>query len=150
MTRTGFGRAMIVVLLLGAVLVASGILPVSAHITTVKHTWKEHFKPKVEALIDDTAPWAVVASNGTLVRGAGATGASKPATGTYVVTFSRDISACSYTATSLDTASGSSAIYARVEVGAANGLTASQVRVGLINTSTATLSDFGFSLQLRC
>lgn len=94
--------------------------------------------------------WAVVNANGTLARGSGATGATKPATGTYVVTFDRDISACSYTATSWDSASGASSVYARIETGAGNSLTSSQVRIGIINTTSATLVDFGSSLQVMC
>jgi hypothetical protein len=41
---------------------------------------------------------AVVAANGTLVRGTGATAASNTFTGNYVVTFDRDVSACVFVA----------------------------------------------------
>ena len=149
MTRTMIGRLAIVTVLLAAVMAGAVTRPASAHIGGVSHTWT-HFEPKVEAMFSDGFPWAAVSSAGVLVRGRGAGSASKSATGTYVVTFSRDISSCSYTATSCDTASGSTAVYARVEVGAANSLTPNQVRVGMINTTTSALVDFGFSLQLMC
>lgn len=47
-----------------------------------------------------TALWAVVASNGSLVRGSGVTAASQPfGTGTYQVEFNRDVSGCAYAVT---------------------------------------------------
>jgi hypothetical protein len=149
MTRSIIGRLAIVAVLLAGVMASAAVLPASAHISGVAHTWS-HFKPKVETMLSDRSPWAVVGSSGALVRGSGAGSSTKAGTGTYVVTFSRDISSCSYTATSLDTASGSSAVYARIEVGAANSLSPNQIRVGIVNTSTASLVDFGFSLQVMC
>lgn len=149
MTRTIIGRLAIVTILLAAVIAGAVMLPASAHVTGVSHTWS-HFKPKVETMLSDGFAWAAVDSAGALVRGSGAGSATKSSTGTYTVTFGRDISSCSYTATSWDTASGSAAVYARIEVGAANSLSPNQVRVGMISTTTGTLVDFGFSLQVMC
>jgi hypothetical protein len=43
--------------------------------------------------------WASVTSDGTLLRGRGATATNRqPNTNTYIVTFNRDVSQCSYTA----------------------------------------------------
>lgn len=147
--RPIIGRLAIVTVLLAAVMAVAAVFPASAHVGSISHTWK-HFEPKVEAMLSDGFAWAAVDSTGAHVRGSGAGSATKTATGTYTVTFGRDISSCSYTATSWDTASGSSAVYARIEVGAANSLSANQVRVGMISASAATLVDFGFSLQVMC
>lgn len=49
---------------------------------------------------------AVVANDGTVVRGAGVTGASSLSTGDYEVDFNRDVSACTYPASIGDTGAG--------------------------------------------
>lgn len=50
---------------------------------------------------------ATVDSNGTIVRGAGATGGSYVGTGTYEVDFDRDVSGCTYASTVGPSDSGS-------------------------------------------
>jgi hypothetical protein len=47
----------------------------------------------------DAPLWAVVNSNGTLVRGVSVTQTSRIDTGDYRVTFNRDVSGCAYAAT---------------------------------------------------
>jgi hypothetical protein len=48
-----------------------------------------------------TALWAEVSKTASLIKGSGATGASEPfGEGTYQVDFNRDVSACTYQATS--------------------------------------------------
>ena len=143
-------RLALSLLLLAVLAVTAMAIPVSAHVTSnVGHTWT-HIEPKVQTLLANRFPWALVGPTGALIRGNGAASVTKPGTGTYVVTFSRDISTCSYSATSVDTVSGSSPVYARLEVGALNSLSANQVRVGIINSTSTTLVDFGFSLQVMC
>lgn len=46
-----------------------------------------------------TKLWAVVRLDGTLARGSQATGSARTAAGTFVVTFDRNVSSCSYLAT---------------------------------------------------
>ena len=46
-----------------------------------------------------TALWAVVDPAGVLVRNKGVSSASRTGTGTYIVTFNQDVTACSYQAT---------------------------------------------------
>lgn len=43
--------------------------------------------------------WAVISSNGSLVRGAGVTRTSRPRAGAYHVIFNRDVRRCGYLAT---------------------------------------------------
>lgn len=52
-----------------------------------------------------TKLWAVVASNGSLSRGSGATASARTGTGVYRVTFNQSVTACAYIASLGDTGS---------------------------------------------
>lgn len=52
-----------------------------------------------------TKLWAVVASNGSLSRGSGATASTRTGTGVYRVTFNQTVTACAYIASLGDTGS---------------------------------------------
>jgi hypothetical protein len=92
--------------------------------------------------------WAVVNSDGTLARGFHAASATHLATGTYQVTFDRDVTACAYTATiGLSGTSGSSSPGEITVVG----------RAGIPNAlfiqtfdSAGALSDRGFHVHTNC
>jgi hypothetical protein len=63
--------------------------------------------------------WAIVAANGTLVRGVRATSSTRLAPGNYEVVFNRNVSECVYQATISDSTSGSE-IGAQPRTGNAN------------------------------
>jgi hypothetical protein len=93
--------------------------------------------------------WAVVASDGTLLRGKGATGVTVGGGG-YFVRFNRNISACAYTATvgALNTAytdPGEAQAFHSTGAGHATG----DVYVAMSDTDTGALSR-GFSLVVTC
>jgi hypothetical protein len=85
--------------------------------------------------------FAAVADGGTLLAGKGATGATKAGDAT-TVTFGRDVSKCSYTAT----ANGATAQALAVQSGGATGTGATQVVV----TEDAAAPAVAFHLQVIC
>jgi hypothetical protein len=94
-------RAKRICLVLSALLaIAAAVAPPlsSRAAETIPHT------PAAGAIVTPTLGMALLAayvnSDGTLARGAGATGATEIATGFYEVDFNRDVSACFYSATS--------------------------------------------------
>jgi hypothetical protein len=95
--------------------------------------------------------WAVVSSAGTLVRGHNATAAVRLNTGSYSVTFGRNITHCAYVATAGDTGAG--AVSGPVEVTTAlrAGTTnAVFVQTFVESTTAATLTDEPFHLAVQC
>ena len=92
--------------------------------------------------------YAVVDADGTLARGRGAVSATNLGAGAYIVTFSKNVRACSYTATvGLSGASGVSAPGFITTVGAA----ASEMGVFLTtHDTTGASSNLGFHLQVEC
>jgi hypothetical protein len=103
-------------IVLGIVTVTAGALvasPVIAAAPLTKAKVKKivkklaYTKKQADALFLDTTEgdgryvrrlWAEVSDAGTLVRGSGATAASRPLTGSYLVRFDRDVTQCSYVA----------------------------------------------------
>ncbi|HEX6132187.1 MAG TPA: hypothetical protein VF044_10675 [Actinomycetota bacterium] len=104
MTDEGRGRrrvrgALAVALLAGVVIGALQLTPVGAHVSgTVAHLWRDHIRPKTDAryVRDNELLWAVVAPDGSLVRGSNVTSSAKLDPGTYEVVFARDVSGCAY------------------------------------------------------
>jgi hypothetical protein len=94
-----------------------------------------------------TALWAVVDSNGTLVRNRNATSAQKIGTGQYQVIFNQDVTGCSYQATS----GGPTLSVFAADVGVGQ-LTAvpGGVRVNIFNISGAAAIDTAFNLAVFC
>ncbi len=88
-------RLAFAVLVLMAIAGLAAVFPASAHPGSVNHTWG-HLKPKVVNM----HPWAVVDADGSLVDGSGVASTSQAGQGAYDVDFERDISNCSFVATS--------------------------------------------------
>jgi hypothetical protein len=87
---------------------------------------------------------AIVDYQGTLVSGAGATAASRTSQGQYTVTFERDVSACSFAATST---------FQSEMIGASADSAANVARVYStfpMNGGGASASDSGFNLLVFC
>jgi hypothetical protein len=93
--------------------------------------------------------WAVVNSAGTLVRGAGATGASHLSTGTYQVNFSSNQTACAYVATVGDTGAGAVTQPAIATVASRNG-NSKALYIQTYDQSTGNLTDLPFHVQTFC
>ena len=91
--------------------------------------------------------WAVVNADGTLERGKGVIGTSKPGTGDYRVTFNRDVAGCAYSATLDEAAAGEISVFKK-EVGG-DETTPQQVAVATRN-SASTLVDKPFHLIVHC
>jgi len=85
--------------------------------------------------------WAVVGSNGTLVRSNGVTSSSRISTGNYLVTFDRDVSNCAYV--------GGNNIVVRGTVGA-NSAGGSIVEVDTLLAGTTDVVDIPFQLIVAC
>ena len=85
--------------------------------------------------------WAVVGSNGTLVRSNGVTSSSRISTGNYLVTFDRDVSNCAYV--------GGNNIGVRGTVGA-NSAGGSIVEVDTLLAGTTDVVDIPFQLIVAC
>ncbi len=115
--------------------------------------YAEARKRRRRALLPPTSPsppttlWAVVDADGTLVRGSGAVGSEKRATGFYLVTFNRDVSGCAYVASIGDVFGG--------EIGASETVPPpyetlnTQVWVQSHN-STGAMLDKRFHLVVNC
>lgn len=91
--------------------------------------------------------YAVVDSTGTLARGAKVDSVTRVGTGTYEVTFTRDVDGCSWDATVGDPADGSPTI-AFPTVALATGTT-DTVRVQAFSDAGGNV-DSGFHLQVDC
>jgi hypothetical protein len=91
--------------------------------------------------------WAVVGSNGNLVRGNGVVGAGHLGqTGAYVVQFNRSVSGCAYTATTSNGSAGPTG----VDEGTDHpGFLAQQVIVFTVSTN-GTNADLPFHLIVAC
>jgi hypothetical protein len=85
--------------------------------------------------------WAHVSSAGALVRGRGATGATKTGVGGYRVAFSRDVSACGYTATQFEAVG---------PVGVGPALGAPTEVFVVTQTSGGGGADRAFMIQVTC
>jgi hypothetical protein len=94
-----------------------------------------------------TRLWAVVAADGTLVRGRGAVAASRLAVGTYEISFEQPVSACALLATLA--APEGAAGGATGQVGAAVGEPQTLVRTET-ETSSGTNADRGFHVTALC
>ena len=98
--------------------------------------------------------WAKVGGGTTtsLIRGRGATTASRLAAGQYLVTFSQSITACGWTATVNDNDAGVAPnLYASVERNSA--ADANTLRVRVFNdagTTVDTAQDDGFTVTVTC
>ncbi|MDQ3963713.1 MAG: hypothetical protein M3277_07380 [Actinomycetota bacterium] len=77
---------LVVGILVGALLVT----PVTAHVGGWAHNWKKHIRPKADTRYVRPLT-AFVNSSGFLARGTGATSSSKVDSGVYEVVFDRDI-----------------------------------------------------------
>jgi hypothetical protein len=91
--------------------------------------------------------WAVVDDAGVLSRKSGATASSKPATGEYEVVFSRDVTACAYSATigapdATEPAAG--------EIGASRRSGNANAVSVVTRTSTGVKADRAFHLTVNC
>jgi hypothetical protein len=88
----------------------------------------------------------VVGANGSLIRGSGATGASRSSEGLYVVTFDRDVTECFYSATFTN-------IIGLLNPGRtlqANTFNGNGVRVRLLRAADDTVVDADFQLIVFC
>jgi hypothetical protein len=90
---------------------------------------------------------AVVQSDGTLVRGKGATDASKLSTGKYEVDFGRKVSNCAYVATIGDPSTG---VAPSGEITVATRSGNPDAVFVETNNSSGTTSDRPFHLQVSC
>ncbi len=96
--------------------------------------------------------WALIdgdVGSATVVRTRGATGASSPGTGRYVVTFDRDISTCGIQAT-LGDATGASGAPGEISADQPSG---SSVEINTYDSAGAaanTLASNGFQVQVTC
>lgn len=98
--------------------------------------------------------WAKVdgGTSTSLIRGRGATTASRLAAGQYLVTFSQSITACGWTATVNDNDAGVAPnLYASVERNSAADANTLRVRVfNNAGTTVDTAQDDGFTLTVTC
>jgi hypothetical protein len=92
--------------------------------------------------------FAVVDSNGTLVRGSGAQGAVRNSTGTYTVVFAHTVKNCVFTATTGLTGSVGDPPNGFVTIAGANG-NIKGVYVATFDASGAP-ADLAFHLNVRC
>jgi hypothetical protein len=91
---------------------------------------------------------AVISAAGAVVRGRGATSASKTGEGQYQVVFDTDVRNCTYFATLGDTAAGAPAA-GEIAVGSAAG-NANGVLVVSRDSAGATMVDRSFHLTVSC
>ena len=121
---------------------------VAAHDGSLAHLARRHFHTKAaanERFV--TGRWAVVDSNGTLVRGNKVVSATRTGEGAYQVTFNRDVSACAYSVTPL---AENGAFPIRTAAASTGGFRpADAVGVAIISSAGAFL-DGGFSLIVTC
>jgi hypothetical protein len=105
--------------------------------------------PKGDKGDSATGLWAVVDSNGTLIRNKGAASALKIATGMYQVVFNQDVTGCSYQATV-----GSPGNATTLTVGQANVAqrinVAAGVEVWTLNALGTTFADRAFHVAVFC
>lgn len=120
----------------------------SAHLTTFEHVKKKHFYTK--KIADNRfvkRMWAVVDTDGHLVRGRGASGALRTGEGVYLVTFNSDVDGCSYDVTPW---AGNGGTSPRITAATTGGIVGTdQVRVGTLDPDGVFL-DGGFSLAVTC
>jgi hypothetical protein len=94
-----------------------------------------------------TVLWAVVTSNGTLIRGSSGTSASELATGQYLVGLNRDVSGCAYSATIGSTSTGTA--HGSIDV-ASFSLSANGVTVDTFAPGGVTATPEPFHLMVVC
>ena len=150
-----------IAVLISVILAAALMIPAAGHVGgTVNHLWGApgHIKSKAQKLFYTKAQsnskfaprvFAVVASDGTLVRGSAATGATKPGTGSYRVAFSRNISGCAYAATIGQTGSSGIADAGFISVAGDTLNPTNGILVETRNTATSA-SDRPFHLVVMC
>ena len=91
---------------------------------------------------------AVVSSNGSLVRGRGATGSTQTGTGTYVVTFGSSISTCALQVTV--NSSGGAAGFATATMATSTTASVSVFSHSTTAPSAATAANLPFYLTVNC
>lgn len=132
-------------------LLALALVPatgVAAHDGSIRHLAQKHFHTKAAAndrfVIER---WAVVAADGSLVRGERVVSATRNAMGVYSVKFNRDVSQCAYSVTPLSENGGVSLRIASVFRG--DPIPPDTVGVAMYGASGG-FADGGFSLVLTC
>jgi hypothetical protein len=109
-------------------------------------------KDSAEFVEESELLWALIdadAGTASIVRGRGATGASSPGTGRYVVTFNRNITGCGVTAT-LGDAAGAAGSDGEISVDQPSG---TAVEVNTSDSAGAPenpLATDGFTVQVLC
>jgi hypothetical protein len=94
-----------------------------------------------------TVLWAVVTSNGILIRGSSGTNASETGTGQYLVGFNRDVSGCAYSATIGSTSTGTA--HGSIDVASFN-LSSNGVSVDTFAPGGVTATAEPFHLVVVC
>jgi hypothetical protein len=95
-----------------------------------------------------TRLWAVVSALGSLVRGSGVTGVTKPGDGQYEVAFSQNVTACGWVATIGDP--GTAVVFAPGVISTSRSASnASAIRIET-KTPPGGLTDFPFHLAVLC
>jgi len=96
-----------------------------------------------------TTLWAVVESNGKLIRGSGVTNVARTSLGSYKVTFNRSVNACVYTP-AMTEATHSGGYNMASHLDAVPTLEANTVGVYIWNTMLNSNQDRTFSLLITC
>ena len=84
-------------IVIGIALTAS---PATSHVANWTHNWNKHIKPRADNRYVNTKEflWAVVETDGTLVRGSRVVSAANFAGSQYEVIFNRDVTGCAFIA----------------------------------------------------